>query len=202
MAATLYVETNFLISHAKGQDEDASRLLLEGHPTIHLAIPAICFMEALTVFEAEQKVRGIRNEKLKNFAREVDRDRLSSIAPTLARDLKSAIIVSDEHLDEIKDRLNFAMSTLSRTADFIELTEQTVASAITSTFTDDPTDNLILACVAGHATNHPDAAKAFVSANAKDYKRPDVLDLLDRSGVRYFSNVKAALGWLAAAPET
>ncbi|WP_334711545.1 hypothetical protein [Nostoc sp.] len=55
MAVILYVETDFLISIAKGQDELAENFL-ENTPTlISLAIPSICYLESLATLEQEDK---------------------------------------------------------------------------------------------------------------------------------------------------
>jgi hypothetical protein len=59
----LYLETNFLIGHAKYQD-DASKLqeIVKGNVgSLQIVIPSSCFMEALSVLEDE---RG-RNEKFR-----------------------------------------------------------------------------------------------------------------------------------------
>ncbi len=202
MTATLYVETNFLIAFAKGQDEEVARLVAECPLTVRIAVPSICFMEALSVLEAERKARRRLINDLETHAREAGRDMFASVAITLRFHLESAAVESIDLLDEIERRLEFVLKVLAGTAELIDLRKEMILAAVGSHFTDDPTDNLILACIADHAASRPDSAKAFVSANARDYNRPDVLDLLDRSGVRYFSDPKAALGWLAASPES
>ncbi|GAA6614529.1 hypothetical protein [Scytonema sp. NUACC26] len=44
----LYIETNFAMSIATGRDPQANQLLLNIPPSIQIAIPSVCFMEALS----------------------------------------------------------------------------------------------------------------------------------------------------------
>ena len=46
----LYIETNFLMSVAKGQDPQADSLLQNTPSSVRLAIPGICYMEALSIY--------------------------------------------------------------------------------------------------------------------------------------------------------
>ena len=47
----LYIETNFLMSIATGRDPKADDLLAQPPEGLRLAIPQVCFMEALSVFK-------------------------------------------------------------------------------------------------------------------------------------------------------
>lgn len=51
----LYIETNFLMGIAKGQDPQAQNLLLNTPTSIAIVIPSICYVEALTTLEQEEK---------------------------------------------------------------------------------------------------------------------------------------------------
>jgi hypothetical protein len=51
----LYVETNFLMGIAEGQDPQAEDLLRNTPNSVRLATPSICFVEALTTLEQEEK---------------------------------------------------------------------------------------------------------------------------------------------------
>ncbi len=53
----LYVETNFAMSIATGRDPQANTLLLNTPTSVQIAIPSVCYMEALSVLEAHQKSR-------------------------------------------------------------------------------------------------------------------------------------------------
>ncbi len=55
MTVLLYVETNFLMSIAKGQDELAENFLLNIPTSVRLAIPNICYVESLLTLEQESK---------------------------------------------------------------------------------------------------------------------------------------------------
>ena len=55
MALTLYVETNFPIGIAKGQDPEAAEFLESDSLDVQIAIPGVCVMEAFSVWEFEEK---------------------------------------------------------------------------------------------------------------------------------------------------
>ncbi|MFM2061037.1 MAG: hypothetical protein RLZZ507_707 [Cyanobacteriota bacterium] len=61
----VYMETNFLISIAKGQDARADNLLYNPPKSLEIFIPHICYIEAVTVYKLEKQ------EKL-NFKRDME----------------------------------------------------------------------------------------------------------------------------------
>jgi hypothetical protein len=56
--SSLYIETNFLWSIATGRDPDASSLLTRPPDGLKVAIPQICFMEALSVLNHDRRQRN------------------------------------------------------------------------------------------------------------------------------------------------
>ncbi|MFN9401525.1 MAG: hypothetical protein ACK57T_17520, partial [Dolichospermum sp.] len=61
----LYIETNFLMTIAKGQDTRADNLLYNPLRSLKMFIPHICYIEAITVYKLEKQ------EKL-NFKRDME----------------------------------------------------------------------------------------------------------------------------------
>ena len=51
----LYIETNFLMAVAKGRNLDAEKLLRNLSPFIRLAVPAICYVEAINTYKIDKQ---------------------------------------------------------------------------------------------------------------------------------------------------
>jgi len=112
----LYVETNFVLGVAKGQDVLAGRFLADGFPGVEVVIPGVCYMEAFSVLEYERKSRSRFHEEMYRQSREAKWDRTSAHAPTLAGYLGQALIESDQLLNEFEDRLYGALENLTADA--------------------------------------------------------------------------------------
>ncbi|WP_066425868.1 PIN domain-containing protein [Anabaena sp. 4-3] len=200
----LYVETNFLMSIAQGQDLAANQLLNSLPESLRIIIPSICFIEALATFEKEKKDRT-------EFARELDkqinkatRDMDSHNAKRLVLQLEQARILNQRLLNEINYRLYDVIDKLIENAEIINLNNQLLRDItdITLIFPEhlqiknDLIDNLILQCILNHAKSHTTDHKVFLSENKNDFGKPDVQEALSRSGVRYFSLTQDFLSWL------
>jgi len=98
LASTLYVETNYPVGYAKGQDGFADGLVNPGLWPFRLAIPDICLMEALSVLNAERKTRRDFVEKLRYQIREAQRNQTSPDARSLQSHLEQAEISADRTL--------------------------------------------------------------------------------------------------------
>ena len=77
MAVILYIETNFLISIAKGQDPQADTLLQNTPSSVRIAIPSICYVEALSRWKDELKYSERFQSELKLRLNDANRDRTS-----------------------------------------------------------------------------------------------------------------------------
>ena len=73
----LYVETNFLMGIAKGQDSQAENLLQNTPISVRLAMPSICYVEALTTLEQEDKYSLDFIRRLDIQINEAERDKTS-----------------------------------------------------------------------------------------------------------------------------
>lgn len=89
-SSILYVETNYPVGFAKGQDPGSDSLAGPDPRAFRLAFPSICFMEALTVLNAETKSRNKFLDELERQIREVGRDGTSPNALSLVAHLKEA----------------------------------------------------------------------------------------------------------------
>lgn len=200
MGLTLYVETNFAVAIAKGQDPVALEILTCDTIEFQLVIPSICCMEAYSVWERDKKTTNQLIEKLSFHSREVSRDRSSPRAGPLARRLEESKIESEGLLYEVRDRLDETLERLALEAEFINLDHDIVHENIVNEYIQDPTDNLILCSVLWHARRHPADRMGFLSSNHHDFGEPEVLEVLRSAGIVYFKRSEAAWGWLGARP--
>jgi hypothetical protein len=197
----LYIETNFFMSIAKGQDRQAENLLYHPPNSLQIFIPHICYIEAITVYklEKQEKLNFKRDMQLK--IREISRDETSNYAPLLIQQLQQTIITNDDLLNDIEYRLsnainarikiiNINFNTLKNTCNSMLIHPETLL------IKNDIMDNLILQSILDHAHSHPEEEKAFISGNTKDFGKPEVQNILNNAGIKYFSNTKNFLGWL------
>ena len=196
--ALLYLETNFPIGIAKGQDPDADALLASPPPSVRLAIPSICYMEAFSVLEAERKQRRVFLEGIKSRVREVGRDITSAHAGKLSALLQETMVEHDYLHQDVEDRLSGTLEALASSAEMIPLAPAAIADSIRNPLMTDPTDNLILNCILHHARSAPGGPKVLLSGNSKDFGNADIVAALGGAGVAYFARAGAFLGWFGS----
>lgn len=196
MDSTLYVETNYPIGYAKGQDPEADAFLRPGAHAFRLAIPCVCFMEALTVLNAETKARNRFLDELSAQIRETGRDRTSEHARRLVQHLAQGHAEAKGWLEDFRNRLTECLYLLSQTSEIIPLDPTIALNILGQPLLDDPTDRLILHSILWHARLGGPGPKAFLSGNSNDFGQPAALEALTAAGVRYFARSEAAIGWL------
>jgi hypothetical protein len=192
----LYVETNFVVGVAKGQDPEGGRLLGEDDDSVTLVFPTVCFMESFFVLNVEKKQWEKFHVGVKDRVRELKRNKTAPLAARLATDLEQSGLAGDALLREFEECVREVLDRLSLDAELIAVEHDIVRDCLSSDFVDDPTDNLILCGILWHARRHPDGPKAFVSNNHNDFGQRSVVALLEGAGVRYFRRTEAAVGWL------
>lgn len=199
MASTLYVETNFLIAYAKGQNPFADTLLDFELWPFRLAIPNICIMESLSVLNNESKSRRDFVEKLRYQIREIERDRTSSYARGLQFHLEQAELAADLVRRDIENRLSVCLNIICSDVEHCEvipLDASLVCLSLNSPILEDATDNLILFNILNHAVQDNKGPKAFWSENHRDFDRFSATEMLENAGIKYFRKPEAAVGWL------
>lgn len=193
----VYVETNFLMSIATGRDPQANTLLLTTPASIQIAIPSVCFMEALSTLEADQKARRRFNDELDIRINDAQRNLTSQHAQSLLLHLQQALTQNRALLREVKELLLEALNQLGTKAEMIALTADMVQASLQPNLTDDLTDNLILNCILYHARLNATEVKVFLSGNTNDFGKREVQEALQDAGVNnYFSSTQTFLGWL------
>lgn len=203
MDAIIYVETNLLTSVAMGREARGDDLLaaVSAGASVRVAIPSGCYMESFSAFEDEQKGRNRFRAELEKQIAQLGRDTTSANARDLLRRLEESRIANDELLNDVQTRL---FRFVDRAAGILEPIAQTPAviqRAVSEMLIPDPTDNLILHSIVDHANLFPDAAKAFLSENTRDFDTEEVRTALAAAGMhRPFRSIANVLGWLASLP--
>ncbi len=129
----LYVETNFLIGIAKGQDSQAEDLLQNTPPSLRLAIPSICFVEALTTLEQEEKYNQDFLQKLDIQIHEAERDNNSQIAELLVNLLRQSKVSFFERKNDIERRFYAAFNQLASKAEIMTLNTDILQQSLNRT---------------------------------------------------------------------
>jgi hypothetical protein len=200
----LYLETNFLMSIAKGQDAEAGILLRSTPETVRLAIPSICYVEVLSTWQKEKVYSQQFERELEKQINESKRDQTSNHAKSLVSNLEQARISSRDRFNDIQERLNEAVTQMFRKAEMITLNEDTLQEISQITLSqpeslmikNDLIDNLIINSILSHAALHPTEIKVFLSGNTRDFGTPAVQQVLRDAGISYFSRTQNFLGWL------
>lgn len=218
--AALYVETNLLIAVATGRAPLAHILLDMDARPVRIAIPGICFFEALQWMEGETKRRAELKRKFKEQIQEVKRDvsgtpeldsKLAEQIRVVERDalgvadelifhLKKAAIHNDSFLQLINDRLFWAIEKLSARAEILAVTPADLEASRNENLIPDLTDNLILHSVLAHARSSPEVDKAIFTENKSDFRRPEARKAMDAANLTYIATPKDMMRWVDSRP--
>jgi hypothetical protein len=153
-------------------------------------------MEAFSTFEDERKRVNRLAGSLEGQINESRRNVVSPDIPILIDRLVRSVEGLRVGLNDAWNRLYGAIGTLRSSAEFIGLTPEILEFGLARPLTDDPTDDLILASILGHAASHPSETKAFVSENRKDFDaKPFARSALEGAGVKYFAQASKFLEW-------
>lgn len=196
----LYVETNLIIGIAKGQDAEAQNLLLNPLASTSIVIPSICFLEAqITLMEMEKYNEEFLRALIKQRS-EAKRDTTSANALLLSASLEQSNTDFERRFVDTKQRFNFAYNYLGSQAEEIPLEFSEIQEGLNKKILEDKhlIDKIILECIIRHAREHPNITKVFLSANTKEFNKPEVAEVLQDAGIRYFSKTANFLGWLQA----
>lgn len=205
----LYVETNFLMSVAKGQDPQADSLLQHTPPSVRLAIPSICYMEALSIWHKEKEYSQQFQRELDKQINDSARDNTSAHAKSFLFYLEQCRLSNKLRLNDIQSRLYQAIDELLSKAEMLTLTaevvreisEVTLIEPETALIKNDLMDNLILRCIIRHADLHSTEDKVFLSGNSKDFGKQNLQEALRNVGIdKYFIRAQDFLGWLQSQP--
>ncbi len=182
---------------AKGQDPQAEDLLLQTPTSVSLAVPSICYVEALTTLEQEEKYNKDFIGRLDIQINEADRDKNSENAQLLLSLLNQSKVKFLERINVIKERFYLAFNQLSSEAEIITLNPAMIQESLERNILQKHLiDKLILECIIHHARLHPSETKVFLSSNSKEFGKREVVEILQNSGIQYFNKTQNFLGWL------
>ncbi|WP_435008942.1 PIN domain-containing protein [Tundrisphaera lichenicola] len=184
------------MSYATGRSRATGDILSKPPPSLRLIIPSICLMESLSVLEDERKRHRRRLDALEQHLREVGRNVVSSHVPSLKAHLDRAIEEGNALSEEFEARLFQALEILGSGAELIHPSPEILRASRANVLIEDPTDNMILACILDHSKNHPSESKVFLSENRKDFDANVRARLALRgAGIRYFADAAKCLEW-------
>ncbi|MEH1937482.1 MAG: PIN domain-containing protein [Nostoc sp.] len=193
----LYVETNFLMSIAKGQDELAENFLQNIPISVSLVIPSICYVESLATLEQEDKYNEDFIRRLDIQVNEAARDKTSQNAQLVVNYFKQAKISFLQRKNDTETRFYTGLTQLFSKAEEIPLTTEIIhENRVRNILEKHFMDKFIIECIVHHARLHPDEIKIFLSANSKEFGRREVIEVLRDSGIQYFNKTQNFLGWL------
>lgn len=193
----LYVETNFLMSIAKGRDLQAQNLLLNTPSSIRLVVPSICYVESLLTLEKEEQYSQRFIQELDNKISEVGRDKTSLHAESLRASLEQSRIGFIQQVNSVQDRFYEAFEQLYNKAQIINLSKGILDDSLEKNVLEkDLIDRLILNYILYHARSHSSENKVFLSNNHKEFGKMEVREVLQSHNVLYFSTTQNFLGWL------
>jgi predicted nucleic acid-binding protein len=197
----LYIETNFLMSIATGRNPRADALLALPPEGLRLAIPQVCFMEALAVSQRVEKQKSRLTNRLEREIAQVRRDLTSPNARDLLPLLERANIANQELIKDVSTRLFDAIHLLGQTAELITISGAILDASQESVHIADNADNLILHCILSHARSDPQTTKIFLTENRKDFGTTLVQDQLQSAGVdKTFWRTNDFSQWLSSLP--
>jgi len=209
LSTVLYLETNFIVGAAFGQDEKADILLQIPTAELQITLPSVCIMEVWAVFEAEKKQRNTLKETLNDQIAKLSRYPNSPYAQALIKHLQLALTENAALLNDVEVRLRDVLNKISglqagsSAFELLPLTQTAFQESLAAGPTKDDTDNLILAVILAHAQEHPSVNKVLLSNNTKDFRRPEVNALLVAAGIdQLFSRTEDFLGWFSAQSKT
>jgi ATP-dependent Lon protease len=189
---------------AKGRDLDAEKLLRNLSPLISLAIPAICYVEAINTYKIDKQNQLKFQAEMEKQINEAMRDKISVHADLFKVSLERASIENLLLLNDVQDRLSEVIELLTENSEIInfdnniikDISDKIFIETETLLIKNDLMDNLILQCIVSHANQHPNNQKVFISGNTKDFGKKEVKEILNSAKIKYFSNTKNFLGWL------
>lgn len=191
----LYLETNYVVGQAFGQDPLASTIFSEAAKVgAEVCLPSICIQEALTTVQLRRKSANQFERTLQEKVGEL-RDDQSPTAASLKTSVNTLIVQNGKLRDEREQRIAAVVASLASVR-LIELEHGTAMAALTAQITAGAADNLILHVVSVDAQRAPVTDMGLLTMNTSDFEKPAVLGVLNASGIKLLTTSVDALTWL------
>ncbi|HTD37414.1 MAG TPA: hypothetical protein VK669_07860 [Candidatus Limnocylindrales bacterium] len=199
MSPRLYVETNFVMSVAKGQDADAELLLAFAESQrVELCLPEVCVMETFKVWERERRGTASLTRRLQKHIDDYKR-RQTALGPSAAAILDNARVQADKQMNSVRGRAARCIQRIATHGRLIALSRRWAADGAEPRVIPSEPDDMILASVVEHARNEPEKHVGFATKNTKDFgDKAAVLGELASAGIKPFRSIGSALEWVTA----
>lgn len=183
-----------------GQDSRAEELLSSSESKVHLALPAICVMEAISAFDRKRIERNRLKDELDRQLSQLQRSINVQAAQRLATELTQADLTNAELLSELFQRLDETLLGVANRAQLIPISAEIIQHQVQLSREAelDRDDALILASILAHSKSETITRKAFLTGNFQDFEKEPVRLLLAEAGIKQFRSTGRVLGWIEA----
>jgi predicted nucleic acid-binding protein len=196
----VYVESNFVLEQALEQEqcdscEELVRIATTG--SIHLVVPAFSLAEPHIALMRRGSERSRLSTELQKQLVELGRSKPYREASSNFSELTALLIRSAERE---RTGLQHAIDGMLKAAVVIPLDSDLFyqASGIQVAFDMSVQDSIVLASVVRHLTETKPADSCFLNRNTKDFDDPNVREILDEFGCRFFGRFDDGLRYIEA----
>jgi len=197
----VYVETNFVLELALGQEESESArdvLELTSNRNVELCIPAFSLVEPFWALSGQKRRRDELLNLLQREGRALGRTRAwGELAESVGRISEQIQGVDNAALMELED----AVRQLLASATVLDLNASVLDAALAINLQIDLSipDAVVLASIGEHLRVQPSLPDSiFISKDRKDFGDPLITQWLRERGCRYIPSIQNGLRWIEA----
>ena len=197
---TVYIESNFVLEQALEQEQCESceaLVKIAGARVIRILIPAFSLGEPHIALMHKGNEWSRFIPELRKHLSELARSKSYQKDSPAFTELVSLVIATE---DRERAQLEAAVDALLNIAEIIPLTSEIFqeAKGFQAKFDMSFQDSVVLSSVIGHLRGAGPAESCFLNRNTKDFADPNIRDLLDQFGCRFFGRFDNALGFIEA----
>jgi predicted nucleic acid-binding protein len=196
----VYVESNFVLEHALEQEqcESCRRLIdLAADGSIRLVIPAFSLAEPHITLMHKANKRSRLSAELQQELSELGRSKPYREASASVSEITELLIRS---VESERAGLERAMDGILKAAEVIPLGPDVfhAAGGIQTALDMSAQDSIVLASIIRHLAETKPAESCFLNRNTRDFDLPNVREILDGFGCRFFGQFDHALRYVEA----
>lgn len=196
----VYVESNFVLEHALEQEqcESCEQLItIASAGSVQLVIPAFSLAEPRLALSSKEKTRHRLGHELQAQLSDLGRSRPYREVPGNFSELAAVLIRSTERERKGLER---TIEVMLKTAHLIPLDSGIFhqAGGIQVGLDMSAQDSIVLASIVSHLANTTPAESCFLNRNTKDFDDPNVREMLDEFGCKFFGRFDEGLHYIEA----
>jgi predicted nucleic acid-binding protein len=198
----VYVESNFVLELALEQEQGESceqLIRLAAGGAIHLIIPAFSLAEPHITLMRKGNERSRLSVELQKQLTEIRRSKPYRDTSSSFSELTALLIRSAERehvaLQDAIDKILEAATVIPLDSDVLHR-----ANKIQVAFDMSFQDSIVLASVVRHLAETKPAGGYFLNRNTKDFDDPNVREMLNEFGCRFFGRFDDAVSYIATNP--